>query len=444
MEPVPKEEETDDDSGGKPGWPPPFIETADETWHRLEHRFGAHSLEEHNERAIYLEAMFQAFAGAGAMSFLSVFLVRLGAPNWLVGLYTSLPALVMTAAILPMSTIIQRSNKLVRAAGWGRIAYRGTVALFALLPFLPPGIAAYVLVGARSLMSIPNSATNISVETLWSVATKPRRRPSMLSNRMAIHRIFGALVGFAAGQWLERMPYPLNYQLLFASALFAGLGSVFYLSRLRVPEETQTKMEEKEEVSLREILPLLKRVPAFRRFAFATIVFRMGMDLPRALYDIYRVRVLGSSDAWLGTLSMAQRLVGVFAFFALSHLLKKRKYRRWLWIGSAGLALFPLTTALARVPEMLLLPAFVGGTFGSGSNIFLRESLYKSSPEGDRPTFVAANTFISQSTRFIAPMLGTLLADLSTIRIALVVAAGVRLLGGLVFWQLGVGKEKDR
>ncbi|MFP3896536.1 MAG: MFS transporter [Anaerolineales bacterium] len=413
-------------------------------WHRLRHRFRARSLEERNERAIYAEAMFQAFAGAGAMSFVSVFLVRLGAPNWLVGLYTSLPALVMTLAILPMSTIIQRSNKLVYAAGWGRITYRGTVALFALLPFLPPGIAAYVLVGARSLMSIPNSVTNVTVQTLWSIVTSPRRRPSMISNRMAIHRIFGALAGFAAGQWLERMPYPLNYQLLFLSAFFAGLGSVLCLSRLRVPEKTQTMMEKKEKIGLREIFPLLKRVPAFRKFALATIIFRTGMDLPRALYDIYRVRMLGSSDAWLGTLKMTQRFAGVFVFFALSRLLKKRKYRRWLWIGSAGLSLFPLTTALAQTPEMLLLPAFVSGTFGSGSNIFLKESLYNSSPEGERPTFVAANTFISKLARFIMPLLGTLLAELTNIRTTLIVAAGVRLLGGLVFWQLGVGQGEER
>ncbi|MFO7918848.1 MAG: MFS transporter [Anaerolineae bacterium] len=437
------QEETDDEPGEKPGWRPHFVKVAGTTWRSLRHRFRSRSLEEHNERAIYAEAMFQAFAGAGAMSFVSVFLVRLGAPNWLVGLYTSLPALVMTLAILPMSTLIQRSNKLVRAAGWGRIGYRGTVALFALLPFLPPGIAPYVLVGARSLMAIPNSATNVSVQTLWSIVTTPRRRPSMLSNRMVIHRIFGALAGFAAGQWLERMPYPLNYQLLFLTAFFAGLGSVLCLSRLRVPEEKQKRMEEKEEISLREIFPLLKRVPAFRKFALAAIIFRTGMDLPRALYTIYRVRTLGSSDAWLGTLKMAQRLVGVFAFLALSRLLKKHKYRRWLWIGSAGLALFPLTTALAQTPEMLLLPALMGGTFGSGSNIFLKESLYESSPEAERPTFVAANTFISKLTRFVVPMLGTLLADLTSIRTALIVAAGVRLMGGLVFWGLGVGRSEE-
>jgi Na+/melibiose symporter-like transporter len=346
----------------------------------------------------------------------------------------------MTVAILPMSTFIQRNNNLVSAASWGRIIYRAMMGLFALLPFLPIGVAPYVLVGARSFMSIPSSATNVSVRTLWSVVTTPKRRPSMISNRMAIYRMFGALAGFGAGQWLERMPYPLNYQLLFISGFFAGLGSVLCLSRLRVPEETQTKMEEKEKIGLREIFPLLKRIPAFRKFALSLIVFRTGMDLPRALYAIYRVRTLGSSDAWLGTLKMAQRLVGVCAFFALSRLLKKRKYRRWLWVGSAGLALFPFTTALAQTPEMLLIPAVVGGTFGSGSNIFLKESLYASSPEDERPTFVAANTFISKLTRFVVPMLGTLLADLTTIRVALVVASGVRLLGGLVFWQLGVGR----
>ncbi|MDP1136409.1 hypothetical protein Q6325_27500, partial [Klebsiella pneumoniae] len=46
-----------------------------------------------NERILYLQMAFQSIFLGGAMAFVPVFLVRLGAENWQVGLYTSLPAL---------------------------------------------------------------------------------------------------------------------------------------------------------------------------------------------------------------------------------------------------------------------------------------------------------------------------------------------------------------
>jgi MFS family permease len=105
------------------------------------------------------------------------------------------------------------------------------------------------------------------------------------------------------------------------------------------------------------------------------------------------------------------------------------------------MALFPLTTALAQTPEMLLIPAAVGGLFGAGMNIFFTDTLFKVSPEEERPTFVAANTFMANMIAFVAPMLGTTLAETSTIRVALVTAAVIRAGGGLLFWRLGVGSE---
>ena len=71
--------------------------------------------EQHNERVLYAEMFFQAIAGAGAFSFTSVFLVRLGAPNYLVGLLSSLPALMIILTVLPAGAFVQRQRDLVKA-----------------------------------------------------------------------------------------------------------------------------------------------------------------------------------------------------------------------------------------------------------------------------------------------------------------------------------------
>ena len=409
---------------------------------RLGNRLRPRSPEAYNERVIYTEVIFQAIASAGAMSFIAIFLIRLGAPNWLVGLYSSLPALVMMLAVLPMGAFVQRQRSLVRAICGARLIFRSFVASFALLPFLPAAISPFVLVAARCVMNIPGAVLNVANTTMWGQVTAPRRRPRMLSTRMAVQGTIGAIIGLLAGQWLDRVPFPLNYQILFLTALAACVGSVLTLRRLKLPKVTEEEIRERPRLSLAGIVPLLKRTPRFRSFSLAAFVFRLGMALPSALFSIYRVRTLGASDAWIGVLLTVERLVSVVAYVALGRLLSRPKYRRWLWVSAVGAALFPLSMAMVRTAEMLVIPSAIVGLFSAGVNIFLTTTLLQVSPEDQRPMFVAMNSLLANVTAFIAPILGTLLADATSIQLALVAAAGVRMVGGMTFWRLGVGSER--
>jgi len=396
----------------------------------------------HNERTMYLEGAFQAVSNAGAMSFVSVFLVRLGAPTWLVGIYTALPALVTIMAVLPMGSYVQHTRNLKATLNWTRFIFRGLFGSFGLLTYLPVTIAPYFLVGLRSLAAIPGAALNVAGTTLLGKATTPERRPGMLSTRSAIIGLFSAALGLLFGQWLSAAPYPLNYQLLFASAFVAGLGSIWAISRLRLLETPTVSAVARRKIGLREMLPLIRETAAFRNYAIAALVFRLGMDMPMALFPIYRVRTLGSTDAWIGVLLTVERLLSVVSYMVLGCLLRKPQFQRWLWLGCLGMPLFPLTTALARTPEMLLVPEVLAGLIAPIMNVFMTNTLYQVSPEDQRPTFVAADSFLANIMAFAAPLLGTFLADAADIRVALIVIAIIRVVGGLSFWHLGVGIER--
>lgn len=400
------------------------------------------SPERHNERVLYAEVFFQAIAGAGALSFVAVFLVRLGAPNWLVGLHTSLPALITILAVLPMGALVQRQRSLVRVVNTCRVIYRSIIASFALLVYLPITVAPFLLVTAESLLAIPGAALNVANTTILGQATTPSRRPSMISTRMAVHGLVGSAVGLLAGLWLDSVAYPLNYQLLFVSALVAGLGSIAMLSRLRLPANSTERIKARARVGVGQMVALIRATPAFRDYTIAAFVFRMGMNLPIALYAIYRVRTLGASDAWIGILLTIHRLLSVVVYIALSRILARAGSRRWLWVSCLGVALYPVAMALARTPQQLVVASVIAGLFSPGLDVFMTNTLFQVSPEEERPIFVATNTLLANVTGFSAPLLGTLLADLTDIRLALVVAALVRIIGGLAFWRLKVGAEE--
>jgi hypothetical protein len=386
----------------------------------------------HNERILYIESIFQALMDAGVFSFWGVFLVRLGAPTWLVAVFTSAPALLLMAAVLPAGAFVQSRTDLVGLTIRARVVFRLVTAGFALLPLLPLGLAPYVLVAARSLLAVPAAVLNVSVTTIWGVAIRPERRMRWLSTRWAINGLFAAGMGYVFGLWLDAAPFPFNYQILFLTSLISVAGSSLVMRRLRIAPNEST-VPKRIQVSMRDAWERVKGEPAFKSYLVAALVFRVGLNLPAALVSVYWVRSLGCGDAWIGTLMMVERLLSVGTYSVLGRVSARPRIRRWLWLACVGVALYPLTTALATTPQMLLIPALVGGTFGAAMNVFITDKLLEVVPAGERPSFVAVDTFAANLMAFAAPLLGTALAAATSLKLAFLVAAGLRAVGGLAF-----------
>lgn len=443
--------QADDKPTEQPSPAPPTVLAGHTPWRslpgmlaRLADGLRVRTPEQYNERVLHIEVIFQAMAGAGALAFVGVFLVRLGASNLWIALFTSLPALVTIISVLPLGGFVQRQRNLVATANRSRFIFRLVVAAFALLPLIPnPKLAPIVLVAAWSIIAVPSAALNIAIVTIWGKATTPQRRPRMLSTRLAINGLFAAGVGFLTGQWLDHVRYPLNYQLLFISALLAGLGSVITLSRLHLPEVTEQQVTAaKTGTGLRQMIPRLRDTPAFRNYSISATVFRLGLNLPGALWTIYQVRILGASDAWIGVLLTAQQLTSVVGYFILGRMLGSERIRRNLWISCFGALLYPLTMALVHTPQGLLLPNVLLGLFGAGFNTFMTNILFQASPVNERPTFVAIDSFLANIVAFTAPLAGTLLYGFMDIRLVFLLSVVLRVWGTLLFWRLGVGMEE--
>ncbi len=394
----------------------------------------------YNERVLFVEVIFQAILSSGAITFLGIFLVRLDAPTFLVGLYTSLPALVTILTALPIGSYVQCQRDLVATANRGRVVYRSTVALFAMLPLLPAPIAPYALVAVYSLISVPGSVSNMAITSILGIATSVDRRPGLLSRRLAINGLATSIVALLAGQWLDLAPFPTNYQVLFVIGAAAGLAGIYVLSKIKLPPLRQpTKALAR--IRPRELVTLVRSTPGFRNYAIASFFFRIALSMPAPLYTIYRVRNVGASDGWIGILLTVESFVSVFAYFALARLVNRPKFQRWFWLSCPLTLLYPLTMALATTPTELLIPTLMSGLFGAAMNVFMANSLYQVLPERSRTSFVSANVLLINITGFAAPMFGAVLGDLVGLRTALVVVACLRVVTGLSFWLLRVGAE---
>src|SRR4051795_6294554 len=114
------------------------------------------NVQQRNVRNVLIDGIGVALV-QGVATFLSVFLVRLGASPFVVGLLTSMPALTGMILAIPVGRLLERQRNIVPWYSRARVWVLSSYALTGLVPFLFP------------LNSAP-----IPIIVIWAIATVPQ------------------------------------------------------------------------------------------------------------------------------------------------------------------------------------------------------------------------------------------------------------------------------
>jgi len=411
-------------------------------WRRVRHP----SLEDKNIRFLYLDTACMGLIGGGIGAFISVFLVRLGASSFLVSLLTSLPAIVMMLLSIPAGLYVERQRDLVRFTSVGRLVHRSFYLLVALLPFLLHHGLVEAIVVAYGLQAISTAFINVSWTGVIAEVVPVKRRPRVNGGRWALVSLVTAGVVAGFGYMLERMAFPINYQIVFVISFLGGMLNVYFFSRIRLPADRPAQAPSVQANTLagrvRRYVNSFSETPAFLRYLFTTFVLRFGLNLPAALYSIYWVRYLNASDAWIGWRTTAANLALIVGYLIWGRIASRKGHHIVLIVCTIALGAYPVLTALTPSQAWLPLVALVGGFFTTGINITFFDTLLHVCPADKRPGFIALNAVFAQLAIFLAPMIGSLLSERFGIRAAFFAAGSIHLLAVLLFRRFRVADEE--
>jgi MFS family permease len=403
------------------------------------------TVEEQNNWNLYLDIAWFGILSGITSTFVSVFAIRLGASNTLVGLLVSLPALINVFWLMPSARIIERQRRrlpIIMLAGFlQRVGYL----LIALMPFVLCAHQPEALVALVALITFPTAVVSVAFTSLLADVVPADKRAQVVSTRNVLVSTVSTVTVLISGKLLDLLPFPLNYQLLFGAGFAASLVSLYYVSRIQVADVTITEQQLRRKESLttrmRRLAQQITNQRDFVRFSASAFVFHWGLYLPSALYAIYRVKNLGASDTWIGLLSTVQNAVTIMTYFYWGRVASRKGNRRVLLVSSLGVVFFPVLTGLSPRVELLLLPSAIAGIFGAGFNLSFFNTLLEVCPQERRPSYVAMNTTLINVAAFLAPLLGTSLANHLDIRVSFFIAGVVRLLGAGLFYQLIVRRR---
>jgi hypothetical protein len=369
-----------------------------------------------------------------AAPFLPVFLTRLGASNFQVGVLTALPGLTGLVLALVVGRFLQRQRQIVPWFARARFLISGAYALTALVTMaVAPDWAVVAVLAIWAVATLPQVVLNVCFSVVMNGVAGPRGRYDLMSRRWTIMGITTTLAVAAVGETLYRVVFPLNYQLVFLALSMGGLISLYYSTHIVLPDAVPPPRETSPRQGVQGYFRLIGSQPAFVSFALKRFVYLSAIALATPLFPLYYVRVVNASDSWISLIGVAQTATLMIGYTFWTRA-SRRRGARFVLVGTTlGLMLFPALTAATRHVELIVLLAAVSGIFQAGLDLVFFDELMKTVPPEYTATFVS----LAQSMQYLAtvasPLVGTLLADQIGLGGALLASAGLRLVGVLLF-----------
>lgn len=394
-----------------------------------------YEIRKRNFRNVQIDAIGVALSTAAA-PFLPVFLTRMGASNLQVGLLTAMPGVTGLVLALVIGRFLQTRRNIVPWFSGSRLLVLSSYALTGLASLLlPREWLVNSVLGIWALATIPQTALAVCFSVVMNAVAGPEGRYALLSRRWTIFGLTNTVVTFLATQMLDRVTFPLNYEILFLALSLGGLISYYFSSRIVLPDQTPPPLAESQ--SLHETLEnygrLLRQNPAFVSFSLKRFVYFSAISLGAPIFPLFFVREVHATDAEIGTINMASSAVMMIGYSVWTWISRRRGGRFVLLATTFGLMLYPLASALTPQVGWIVVYAALAGFFQAGIDLVFFDELMKTVPPEYSATFVSLAQSLQYLSAMLAPLAGTWLADHVGLGTALLVSAALRLVGFLLF-----------
>jgi MFS family permease len=349
-------------------------------------------------------AWFGVFVGT-CLNLMSVYVVRLGASSLLVSAVIFGPALVSIFWQLPATQLMTHTGHRMRWVIGSLFWHRFFYLLIALLPFFINRALAPITVFLLFLQAFFLATSNTSFMSMMADAIPPQRIPHVVGLRLAAIGLASTITTLIAGRVLQWIVFPLNYQVIFLVGWMASMGSVWYVTKLVVPE--RAARPHTQDSVLRRV-PEMLRFPGFAIFTVAVTTLHMAIGMAGPLLPIYWARTLGATDGQISlvvTTSSGMMVVGSLLLRRWSHVIGRE---RALILGAVSYGLYPLLTSFTPSVWWLLPCAALGGFATAAIFITLFDNLVQVTPD-DRIAYIGVYSLAVNSALVVGPLLAGVL-----------------------------------
>ena len=168
---------------------------------------------------------------------------------------------------------------------------------------------------------------------------------------------------------LDRLPFPVNYQIVFIVLSLGGVVSFAFSSRIILPHQTIPAALTEKQSSRERLSRWFTKIRSERKFMGvigSQFIYRFGLAYAIPLFPLYYVRVLNASDESIGLITTVQGAVVLFAYYVWARVTKQRGVRFALLVTTIAVAIYPIILSFTQQIPLVILLSGLAAIFRRG------------------------------------------------------------------------------
>jgi len=396
---------------------------------------------------LYLDIGWYGVVSGSTINFLNVYATRLGATGYQIGLIGAMSAVVTLFLAIPAARWLEK-QKIDRAMFWTSVYYRIGFLGLIFLPWLFSDSAQInAIIAVTFLMAIPLTPLGVGFNALFAEAVPNEYRAHVAGIRNITLSITFMVTSLLSGYILNKITFPIGYQIVFAIGFFVAVMSSLHLyfikpiGKGKTPPPTQpTPASTSQADSPRKLSSLLRldiwKTP-YRKILLTLFGFHLAQYLAIPIFPIFNVRVLNLNDDQLGISTALFYLTVFLGSTQLRNVVHRLGNKRTTGLGVAAMASYPIIVAYSHNIAIFYLASIVGGFAWSLAGGAYANYMLEHIPPDDRPPYLAWYNIALNIAVLVSSLAGPAIADQIGLFNALILFGIMRFLAGIAILKWG-------
>ncbi len=379
---------------------------------------------QHNLRWFWLDGLFAAAGDNIYATYLTVYLITLGASGAQIGLMASLSSLSAALLLLPAAFLVEQIGRrkaitLISGGIVGRLA----LLILALAPWVSGGGGVTIIPGLIALTVLRDAAIQFGYPA-WADMTgdiiPAEGRGRYLGSRFMVMNIATMGTTFLAGWMITRAGAPIGYQLALIAAFVLGMISTYCFARLHDPKGDAQRMETQAvlpRLPVAAVIPKmlgvirhgLKEHPTFAALLAATALWNFSLYVAGPFFTVHLVEDLGANATMVGLTAVATSVSTLAAQQRWGTLVDRWGARRVQTITMLLIPTLPILWIFAFAGWNIILVNLWGGALWGGYNLASFSLLLALAPPNERARYSALYQVVVMASMALGAAAGSLI-----------------------------------
>jgi len=387
-----------------------------------------------NLRSFFFDGLFASASDSILLTYLTLYLLALGASSGDIGLMTALASLSATFLLIPGAMLVDRIGRrkwIVLIAGG--IGSQVCILMLALLPeFISGSVIITIAIAFKVLMDgLRNFALPAWVSITADIVPLSWRG-RYFATRNLIMGVAAIVMTYGIGQVITWLGEPAGYQWSLGLSFFFAILSALFFSRIRdykADDHTILPLS----YSLRSLIETLHFDKNFLSFCLFTAFWTFSLNIAGPFFNVFLAKDLKATASIIGVVVVVGKISSVPAQRVFGPLADRLGPHKLVRLIAFIIPVLPLSWFFIQAPWQAIPINILGGILWAGMNLGSFTLLLELSPQDQRARYSAIYQISVALSAAIGATLGGIVADSFGIRLVFILSGIGRLLSAVIF-----------